>query len=82
MCPHEDGDDLPLPALVLELQALLDRVRVELVERACNASVEPEGLGIEALGSGGVRDLLDADGDLYFDRLPRTSRLPLRCNAS
>ena len=62
---HEDGDDLALPTLVLELQPLLDRVRVELVQRAGDAPVEPKGLGIEALGSGGVRNLLHADGHFH-----------------
>jgi hypothetical protein len=78
--PHEDGDDLALSTLVLELQPLLDRMRVEIVQRARDAPVEPEGLGIEALGSGGVRHLLDTNRDFHGgdpigsrsdDRLPK-----------
>ena len=44
---HRDDDDLGRRVGVLHLQRLLERVRVELVQRPLAASVEPQGRGIE-----------------------------------
>src|SRR5205823_8426700 len=60
--PERDGDDLGA-GVALEAQRLLDRVRVEVVERALARAVEAEGLRIEAARPLG--HVLDADGDLH-----------------
>ena len=60
--PERDGDDLGV-GVALEAQRLLDRVRVEVVERALAGAVEALRAGIEAARPLG--HVLDADGDLH-----------------
>ena len=61
----------PSPQLVLDAQSLLDRVQVELVERAGAGTIEPQGLRVDPL-RGAVGHLFDADRDLH--RSESTSR--------
>ena len=62
---HRDDDDLALAGRVLQPQRLLDRVRVEGVQRALAGAVEALRPGIDPLVRGRVRNLLHADGDLH-----------------
>ena len=58
-------DDLTLAGRVLQPQRLLDRIRVEGVQRALAGPVEPLRAWIDALVRRGVRHLFHADGDLH-----------------
>ena len=62
--PERDHHDLAALRL-LESKCLLDGIDVRGVERALPRAVETVRPRVEPLVDGGVRDLLDADGDLH-----------------
>ncbi len=69
---HADDDDLAVRTgrALLQAEGLLDRVRVERVQRALTRAVEPRRRGIDAARGGRVRHFLDADGDLQAELPP------------
>src|SRR4029453_13663251 len=63
------GDDENLAALsILDPQRLLDRVRVEGVDRTFAGAVEPLRIGIDSRVSRALGHVFDTDGDLHGER--------------
>jgi hypothetical protein len=68
---HRDDDHLALARALPEPQPLLERVCVELVQRAFATSVETLRLRVDPLGRSRIGDLLHADDDLHRARAYR-----------
>ena len=63
--PHRDDHHFPFAGGLLELQRLLDGVRVEIRDGELDRPIESQSGSVEATARGRVRHCLHADGNLH-----------------
>jgi len=66
--PHRHEHHLAFAPGFLDLERLLDRLRVEVVERAFAGTVKPLRVRVDALRDSRIRDLFDTDRNLHFEQ--------------